>query len=236
MFGFERENYIFYISDIETLPELGHFRKMDKEKEIAEHINRGIGDCTIRKSTDYNGEVICADSVGIVFPIHSFGISLAVYSFISSLKIAEGTYVYAIVAGEKIDISYKKTDYNNLNSFIRLFEKRGFGGKNDIFVRLKNMKRSTEGTEEKIRHSQDMKDSLVAIMKGLLFYSIGDVDNVASLPESKLSSQNSHVNGAFDIKPIEISRTGETKARTFSLSNVFLDENMLAGVRLCQVM
>ena len=236
MLRFERENYIFYISDMETLPDTGHFRKMEKEKEIAEHINRGIGECTILKSTDYDGEVICADSVGIVFPLHSFGISLAVYSFLSGLRISETTYVYAIVAGEKIDISYKMKNHSNLNSFIRLFEKKGFGTKEDVFVRLKNMKRTTEGTEESIRYSSDMKERIVAIMKGLLFYSLGDVDSVAALPESRTKNNRNQVNSAFDIVDFEDAAAETVRTKSFTLSNVFLDENMLAGVRLCRVM
>lgn len=228
----KRENYVFYISDIDTIPDKGHFGKMDKEKEIAEHIKCAIKNCSVIKSTEYDGARISACSVGIVFPVHSYGISLAVYSFISSLNISKETYIYAVVTGEKYDVNDKASIRNtrNLDSFIRLFEKKNTGTTPDIYVRLKNMKRTIGGTEQNIRGHQGIGERIKTVMKGLVCYNLGELNDVVALPEANTSNV---YNRAFDVVAIE---QNKIKEKTQQLSNIFLDENILAGVRLCRVM
>ncbi len=57
-------NYVFYVCD--SMPQSGHFRKMDAEYEIATHIKNGLKNCIVKKYTEYEGNIIDAQSVGVV--------------------------------------------------------------------------------------------------------------------------------------------------------------------------
>jgi len=132
-----KENIIFYVSDMEELPATGHFRKMDAGREIAMHISRGLNNTKLRKYTQYDGGILEANSVGIVFPTHMWGISLAVYSFVKHLRVSTGTYVYAVVVGESMSASVDATLTRRLGSmerFNRIFMEQGFGNEENIYV------------------------------------------------------------------------------------------------------
>lgn len=227
---------------METVPARGHFFKMDKEREIAEHVAKGLGDCEIIKSSEYDGSEIAAESIGIVFPAHSWGISLAVYSFVSSLKVKPGTYVYAVATGEKMfaDSTGGFEDISSMDRFERLFVKNNLGTRADIYVRCGNIKRIPGGTEERIRYSLDICKRIKHIMKGLLCYSL-------HIEDRKVLSSKHVMNAAFDSDGLYESHSvvssysleeirNTSRNSSISLGNVFLDEDMLAGVRLCQVM
>lgn len=242
----EIKNYIYYVSDRGQLPSRGHLCKMDKESEIAEHIAIGLGNCSIIKSSEYDGHVVFANSVGIIFSTHSWGISLAVYSFMANLRVAEGTYVYAVAVGERAHASLEKIVYSNsMESFERMFIKNNFGNRYDIFVRCGNIKRTVGGTEEKIRYSSNIRGSVEAIANGLLYYSL------EALHEKRILVDTDTANAEFydgytleEHEDTDMEDNVRKKSRfiagrsegeeIFRLNNVFLDEDMLAGVRLCQ--
>ncbi len=223
----KRKNHVFYMSDIETVPDRGHFTKMDKEKDIAALIERQLDYCKVSKSIDYDGELICGDSLGLIFPVHSYGISIAVYSFISRLRVAKGTYVYAVCVGEKLDVA---ADTKRL---IASLEKRGLGGAFDVYVRCKNIRRDTAYTEEILRQNMDTRSRIETVMRGILCYSVGRINNENTVLISEAKRQTSLINSAYDLVLPEVNNVVK---RTPRLSNVFLDEDMLAGVRLCRVM
>lgn len=234
------EHLIYYVSDMEELPATGHFRKMDAGREIAMHICRGLGNTTLKKYTEYEGERIEAESVGIVFPTHMWGISLAVYSFLKHLRISKGTYVYAVVVGESLSGSVDATLGKRISSverFNRIFAEKGFGDENNIFMRCIDFKRDYDTTEESLRGVKDNIVRLETILEGLLFYSIESMktgeflEDVSVYTPKAVGLEDMYIPA---IKPEEniVDRSVERSR----LSNVFLDEAMLSGVRLCRVM
>ncbi len=225
-------NYVYYVSDMEEVPSLGHFRKMDAGREIGQHICRGVNNCILRKYTEYYGEKIHADSVGIVFPAHMWGISLAVYSFIMHLRVEKGTYVYAVAVGENLSGCVDATVTNRLNSlsqFKRIFINKGLGKEEDIFIRCIDVNRDYSTTEEYIRQEKDNKNNVRHILSGLLFYS---VDSLGMLAKNN-SVKRDNVKKENDIiRKVDVIQTD----RRIKLNNIFLDDSLFAGVKICRVM
>ena len=230
------ENLIFYVSDMEELPSKGHFRKMDAGREIALHIANGLANSRLIKYTDYECEFIRANSVGIVFPTHMWGVSLAVYTFLKHLRISKDTYVYAVVVGENLSACVDATLTKRMNSidrFKRIFMYRGFGNEKDIFVRCIDFERDYDTTEESIRGVKNDVVKLGHILEGLLFHSIEELNLEQSkirLEESMKKERRLAIPETVLIKP------REEKVSSLRLSNVYLDDSILSGVKLCQVM
>ena len=221
-------NYIFYVTEMEEAPAKGHFRKMDAGREIADHIAQGIDNVYVDKYTRYHGEVLHANSVGIIFPTHMWGVSLAVYAFIKNLKVSPGTYVYAISVGESISAGVEATFDRRLGfveSFMKMFKSKGFGGEENIFMRCIDIKRDYETTEECIRGEKNDIVRLGHIMEGLLFYSIADIK------KAKLSDKV-----CIKEEPVKMVVASRTVSQYKGFANLYLDEYVLEGVRLCQVM
>lgn len=76
----EARNYIFYVSDYIDVS-AGHAWKMDCRQAMTEQMVQNLPNCKVMKYTEYHGECLDADSVGILFPSKMWGISLAVYAF-----------------------------------------------------------------------------------------------------------------------------------------------------------
>ncbi len=227
-------NYVYYVTDMEELPSAGHFRKMDAGREIAWHISEGLENSQIKKYTEYEGEFIEACSVGIVFPTHMWGVSLAVYTFLKHLKISDNTYVYAVVVGESLSACVDATLNKRLNSlerFKRIFMDRDFGGEEDIFVRCIDFARDYDTTEDVLRGQKESKLRLGHIMEGLLYHSLDELKSHVAVPVKKPAETELFV----DVSAIRRSSYDYEK-RKLSLSNVYLDEDIMQGVRLCRVM
>lgn len=228
-------NKVFYVSDMD-MSNGNHFRKMETEKSIASHIASGMKNCDIERFSDYNGEMINADSVGIVIPAHRWGISLALVSFIKNLKISAKTYVYAIVFGEDVRGDITKNGNSVLKSIEQI--KKAFAEKiekicPDIFVKSSDRIRSVAFTEYKMRNQESLPKMLECILNGLLFHRFDELKTMDSV-----SNKDALVANHF-IKPeksksnvINISDTVYQAAR---MSNIFLDDELFAGVKLCQV-
>lgn len=223
------EHYIYYVSDMESLPLTGHFRKMDAGREIARYIYKSLKHSKMMKYTEYDGEVITAQSVGIVFPTHMWGSSLAVYSFLRHLRVDRNTYIYAVAVGETLSGAVEETvsrRINSLEEFRRIFIRRGLGTESDIFVRCIDKSRENDTTAENAMEAQDERTHMQSIMEGLLFHSMDRLtDNVGIVKNRNLPV--AHDDGV-----------GEQYTENYSnkLGNVFLDEDLLSGVRLCRVM
>ncbi len=82
----EIKNYIFYVSDYVDVC-AGHAWKMDRRRAMTEQMEETLSNCKVMKYTEYHGETLDAESVGILFPSKTWGISLAVYAFLQNLRI-----------------------------------------------------------------------------------------------------------------------------------------------------
>ncbi|MBE5932207.1 MAG: hypothetical protein E7263_02155 [Lachnospiraceae bacterium] len=234
--GNKNSNYIFYVSELEDTPLKGHFRKMDAGIEIVEHIKKSIPGSKVMKYTEYSGEVINADSIGIVFPAHTWGISLAVLTFLSHLKIRRGTYIYAVAIGESISGDVDYTIYDRvklLDQFKKVFGKKSVGCQSDIFVRCIDRKRTHGSTEENLRGETDKIKTIKHVLSGLLFHTLDSISAMEMIDEDDRFYEETQVTHS-NIIPIEA--YSQARSRKISLSNIYLDEDIFRGVKICQVM
>ncbi len=222
-------HFIYYVSDMETLPLTSHFRKMDAGREIARHICKSLRHGKLMKYTEYDGTVISAQSVGIVFPTHMWGSSLAVYSFLRHLRVDRNTYIYAVAVGEALSGAVEETiprRINSLEEFRRIFIRRGLGTESDIFVRCIDRNRENDILQNVEAGEQTDREYLQTVMDGLSFYSMDRLTERAGVVSYKAYGENA----VSESKP---EQSGNYQKK---LGNVFLDESMLSGVRLCRGM
>ncbi len=220
-------NYVFYVTDeMDAIPFSGRLRKMDAGREVAEHIRTDMKRCTVLKYTEYTGERLEAESVGIVFPAHSWGISLAIYSFMQNIRVGKDTYLYAVCVGEHLD--YESTShFKIIEQFRRIIDKKGLNKKSDIFVRCKGIKREISKDYE---DGFDMDSGLLAsekiehILDGLLYHSFDELKNK---PRIEKQYNEFGLNYGYSFE-----KTGKTRAK---LNNIYLDDSMFAGVRFSKV-
>lgn len=225
-------NLVFYVCDTDTDYRSEHIRKMDAGRVIALHLQKGLSDCVVKKYTEYEGEMLSCDSVGLVVPAYRWGLSLAVYSFLQNLRVSSKTYVYISVVGETLsECSDKNIDIRllNLNTLRKQFMKNKLGTDKDIYVRCIDIPRSIDYTEMKLRRQEAVEMSIEKILSGLLMYNIKSLERISGRPEDKKVRQDI----ASDMAKAE--KTGADTVRK-KLNNVYLDEDMLAGVRLCRAL
>lgn len=219
-------NYVYYVSDdMDIMPKAGHFRKMDAEREIANLIGKEMDKCKIMKYTEYQGDIHGECSVGIVFPAHNWGISLAVYSFMQSLRLEKSTYLYAIAVGESLEY-----DSNNqikvLEQFRRVVDKKNLDKKPDIFVRCAEIKRNVRNEIMTSRAAKDApvgKVVISSILENLLFHNF---DEIRNKPRIQKQFNEYGLNYSYSVQ-----KPGQRR-----LGNIYLDDSMFAGVRFCRVM
>lgn len=225
-------NLVFYVCDTDTDYRSEHIRKMDAGRAIALHLQKGLNDCVVKKYTEYEGEMLSCDSVGLVVPAYRWGLSLAVYSFLQNLRVADKTYVYISVVGETLsECSDKNIDIRllNLNTLRKQFMKNKLGSDKDIYVRCIDIPRSVDYTEMKLKRQESVEMSIEKIMSGLLMYNIKSLESIGGCPENRKVRQDMDFHGTT----VEKSGTDAVRKR---LNNVYLDEDMLAGVRLCRAL
>lgn len=225
-------NLVFYVCDTDTDYRSEHIRKMDAGRVIALHLQKGLNDCVVKKYTEYEGEILSCDSVGLVVPAYRWGLSLAVYSFLQNLRVADKTYVYISVVGETLsECSDKNIDIRllNLNTLRKQFMKNKLGSDKDIYVRCIDIPRSVDYTEMKLKRQESVEMSIEKIMSGLLMYNIKSLEGIGGCPESRKVRQD------MDFHGTTVEKTGTDAVRK-RLNNVYLDEDMLAGVRLCRAL
>ena len=151
----EARNYIFYVSDYIDVS-AGHAWKMDCRQAMTEQMVQNLPNCKVMKYTEYHGECLDADSVGILFPSKMWGISLAVYAFLQNLRVSASTYVYAVAMGEVLSAEVNGTAnvrMETLGQFQDIFERRRLGDISDIYIRCIDYKREFTTTEEKLMRS-----------------------------------------------------------------------------------
>lgn len=217
------KHYVYYVSDTENSPWMGRLRKMDAGREIARYICKSLKHAKLMKYIEYDGGIVDADTIGIVFPTHMWGSSLAVYSFLRHLRTTTGAYVYAVAVGETLSGDVTDTiskRINSLEEFRRIFVRRGLGTESDIYVRC------IDKVDEEAYVEDKAVDDNKALINGImekLFYN--DMNKVM---ESDLPKP---------VHKVELYDSGNTVAEAGKsrLGNVFLDDDMLSGVRLCRV-
>lgn len=217
------KHYVYYVSDMENSPWMGRLRKMDAGREIARYICKSLKHAKLMKYIEYDGGIVDADTIGIVFPTHMWGSSLAVYSFLRHLRTTTGAYVYAVAVGETLSEDVTDTiskRINSLEEFRRIFVRRGLGTESDIYVRC------IDKVDEEAYVEDKAVDDNKALINGImekLFYN--DMNKVM---ESDLPKP---------VHKVELYNSGNTVtgAGKSRLGNVFLDDDMLSGVRLCRV-
>lgn len=224
-------NYIFYVSDYFDVSS-GHVWKMDAKQAMMEQLQKNLPNCKVQKYTEYHGECLRGSSVGIVFPSHMWGISLAVYSFLQNLKVATGTYVYAVAIGEVLSGEVDGTAnarVKTLQQFQDIFEKKRLGTPSDVYIRCIDYKREFTTTEEKLLCSEHIDEKIRDVLEGILFYSVSDVmhNKLKSVSERKPMS---------DV-PVYVQEKNDTTIVSMpTIQNLFLDDNLLSEVRICQAM
>lgn len=220
-------NYVFYVTDeMEAISATERFRKMDAGREVAEHIRTDLKRCTVLKYTEYTGERLDAESVGIVFPAHSWGISLAIYSFMQNIRVGKDTYLYAVCVGEHLDYE-SANHFKIIEQFKRVIEKKCLNRKSDIFVRCKGIRREIFKNDEKkydIYGAADFEEKINDILDGLLYHSFDELKNK---PRIEKQYNEFGLNYGYSFE-----KTGRNKTR---LNNIYLDDSMFAGVRFSKV-
>lgn len=225
-------NLVFYVCDTDTDYRSEHIRKMDAGRAIALHLQKGLNSCLVKKYTEYEGEMLSCDSVGLVVPAYRWGLSLAVYSFLQNLRVSSKTYVYISVVGETLsECSDKNIDTRllNLNTLRKQFMKNKLGSDKDIYVRCIDIPRSVDYTEMKLKRQEAVEMSIEKILSGLLMYNIKSFESISAGLDHKNVQRNMDYCGA------SVEKSGANTVRK-RLNNVYLDEDMLAGVRLCRAL
>lgn len=73
-----------------------YFTGTGNSLQIAQDLCEKIGNCSIEKVAEYNGEKIEAERICIVFPVYNWGIPLIIGDFLNKLNIDEQAAVYAV--------------------------------------------------------------------------------------------------------------------------------------------
>ncbi len=225
-------NLVFYVCDTDTDYRSEHIRKMDAGRAIALHLQKGLNNCLVKKYTEYEGEMLSCDSVGLVVPAYRWGLSLAVYSFLQNLRVSSKTYVYISVVGETLsECSDKNIDTRllNLNTLRKQFMKNKLGSDKDIYVRCIDIPRSVDYTEMKLNRQEAVEMSIEKILSGLLMYNIKSFESISGGLDDRNVQRN------MDSREAAVEKSGANTVRK-RLNNVYLDEDMLAGVRLCRAL
>ena len=187
----DKENLIFYVTDLEEMKTGKRIKKMDTAASLVDQLTGHVKNSRAIRYTEYDGELIDAQSIGIVFPAHNWGISIAVLTFLQHLKFRRGTYLYAVCVGENLtadDAVSLKSTLKSLEQFSELFGRRSKGHPSDIFIKCTDLRRSLLSTEEKLskRGIRGMEDKnrweISCVLEGMLFHS------TSSLTEEKVIS------------------------------------------------
>ena len=194
----DKENIIFYVTDTDE-PKMGkRIKKMDAAGSIVSQLTATVKNCRSLRYTEYDGELIDAQSIGIVFPAHNWGISIAVLTFLQHLKFRKGTYLYAVCVGENLTVDNAvslKSTLKSLGQFSEIFGRRSEGHASDIFVKCTDLRRSMLSTEEKLskRGIRGMEDKnrweISCVLEGMLFHSTSSLTEESVIRDKKRVSE-----------------------------------------------
>lgn len=73
-----------------------YFTGTGNSLQIAIDISKQFDESLLTKISDYNGEIVSGESLGIVFPVYNFGLPQIVVEFLKKLNVSETVYIYAV--------------------------------------------------------------------------------------------------------------------------------------------
>ncbi len=73
-----------------------YFTGTGNSLQIANDLSAKLDECTIHKIAEYSGEKIDGRTLGIVFPVYNWGLTLIICDFLRKLCVSDDTYIYAI--------------------------------------------------------------------------------------------------------------------------------------------
>ena len=73
-----------------------YFTGTGNSLQIAQDIAEGLGDTKLIPVSDYKGELIQGETVGIIYPVYDWGIPLIIERFLKQAKIKSNAYLYAV--------------------------------------------------------------------------------------------------------------------------------------------
>lgn len=241
-------NCIFYVTDYADM-QAGHAWKMDGRRAMTEQMERHLDGCRVRKYTEYQGELLTDNSVGIFFPSRMWGSSLAVYTFLRNLRVSASTYVYAVAMGEVLSAEVNGTAdirIRTLSRFQDIFRQRKLGGDADLFIRCVDYRRDASTTEEKLMSSVRIRERIRDVLEGMLFYSVEDVRHQKLHIVTERVAFKSTQSGYADTDTVHgggrrMAVGGTEQAQIVpmprpGIGNLFLDDDLLSEVRICQAM
>lgn len=230
--NFKNRNIIYYVSEMEVLPSYGHFRKLDAGNEVINQISNVVKKLEVNKYSSYEGEVINAGSVGIVFPSYMWGASLAVQGFLKNLKVNENTYLYVIVAGDKYELSNEREIINNLQVTRVKRMLANAGAKVEVFVRCIDGIRNVK-TDSECRKLKDIKEKINLILESVQYYKEDKLTRLVEeykMIQMKKAKAKEIYHEMRDMSEYE----KNTSNSDIKLTNIYLEDSVLEGVRLCQ--
>lgn len=226
-------NYVFYVTDKDGINDISFSYKMESERDIACQIAGSLRKCIVRKYIEYDGELLDADSVGIVFPSRSWGISFAVDEFMQHLRIGKNTYVYAVAAGEKATLDYANKNMRETKVLTQIKRtcRRSLGcTDSDIYIRSLDRTRRLEDTEYNMFTSDSIYDDVRYILNGLLYHNLCELEESILVDERQNTSKK-----IFDISAAYTKTSVDNSHSRYRLSNIFLDDDIFAEDKLCRV-
>ena len=116
---------------------------------------------------------------------------------------------------------------NSLRDISRIFIQRGFGTESDIYVRFVDRDRMGLSTEERMRGGLIASENVRVILNGMRYHSLDLVRREQAQYKEELRQKNLYNNDT------SVAYRYNTEKRLL-LHNVFLDDGMMQGVRLCR--
>jgi hypothetical protein len=237
VWGADKMNYIFYVSDKAGANNISYSYKMGTERDIAARMAEGLGSCKIRKYTDYHGEYMDCESVGIVFTSKRWGISLAVNSFFKSIRTSASTYVYAVAVNESVMGSVDADSVTSIKALEQI--KNDFKGKlldveTDIYIRSSDRVRRVVDTEYDMHNAGSSAKHVKCMMNALLYHNLIELKNSVAVDSRYMYNLRDLQSGrTMHIEKPE--HTDTKNADTHRLSNIFLDDDVFAEDKICRV-
>ena len=228
----KQNNIVFYVSEMDLPPSGGHFHKMDATREVLSQLEDIVGKINIMKYSDYDGEVLAADSVGIIFPTYRWGISLSVQGFFYFLKISNNTYLYVVIAGNKYELNEIAVLENKMlvNRIRRMLDL--CGANPNVYLRCIEGERNNR-TDSECKRIKELDKKINSVMESIQYYTH---DRIVNIMEKK-TLENNREKGIVDYQNYYFEKKNQLNDNMTDekMSNIFLDEKVFEGVRLCQV-
>ncbi len=245
----EKKNYIFCASEGNTRQVGTHFAKMNELQSVVTQLEGSLRNSRVLRFDDYAGETVDAASIGIVFPAHSWGVSLAVIAFLQHLCFSPSTYIYAVAVGESVaseSQSSVKRGLAPLKQFEEVFGRRTRGVEADLYVRCRDMKRSFDTIEGRLKSDHQIKNAPEVVLEGMCYTSTGKLLDKNYVEQRRLSVSLAEAEAMYESINMRSRRLTPSAAHAKApgvekptsrdgrvhMENIFLDDSVFSEVRL----